>query len=86
MKKDIKFSHSELLESSRDGLLNNVRSIISKYALDDVSHVRGLDYQAKVLGKKMQTDTWNPFLHAIYNKHLEVVKFMANALGDGPTE
>ena len=86
LKKDVKFSHTELLDCCREGLYGDTRSIIVRYALEDISHVRGLDYQVKVLGKKMNTESWSPLLHAIYNGHVDIVEFMCKEFGQGPVE
>lgn len=86
LRKDIKFSHSDLLKACKAGLLEQVKGIVSKFGLTDLSHVRGLDYDAKVLGKKQSTEHWNPLLHAIYNDHIQIVTFMTNQFGHGPIE
>lgn len=86
LKKDIRFSHMELLENARDGLYESIRTICTKQALTDISHVRGLEGSAKVLGKKVKTEDWNPLLHSIYHGHVRITKFLLSYFGPGPVE
>ena len=86
LKKDVVFSHNEILRACAEGDYDNITSVVSKFHIEDLSHVRGFHYEAKLLNKKVSTEDWNPLLHALYNNHSRIVEFMCKTFGPGPIE
>ena len=82
MKKELKFSHHDLLESAKNDFLAGVKGIITTQALSDVSHIKGLDDEEDVVmvfGEEVEVADLNPMQLAIFNSAEGVVLFFLEA-------